>query len=185
MKKNSIQIPLIAGGLILAAALSRLVPHPYNVSPIAAMALFGGSVLSNRKAAIGVPLAALLLSDLCFQWFTQTPGFYGWGQVLDYAAFAAIAMLGMTMRSRKAGWVLGYSLLASVLFFAVSNFGTWLFAAGVAPYTHDVQGLVNTYVLAVPFFGNTVAGDLFYNGLLFGAFGLIRYFVAKHSRVVA
>lgn len=185
MKKNTISMPLIAGGLILAAALSRLVPHPYNMSPIAAMALFGGAVLTNRRAAIGVPLAALLVSDLCFQWFTQTPGFYGWGQVVDYSAFAAIALLGMTMPSRKASWVLGYSLISSILFFAVSNLGTWMFAGGVAPYTHNTQGLVNTYVLAIPFFGNTVAGDLLYNGLLFGAFGLIRHLVAKRSQVVA
>src|SRR6516164_7186766 len=51
-------------GIILAAAAFRLIPHPANVTPIAAMALFGGAYFTSRMTALAVPLAAMALSDL-------------------------------------------------------------------------------------------------------------------------
>lgn len=170
----------------MAAALSRLLPHPYNFSPVAAMALLGGAVFTRKSLAFLLPLGALFLSDLCFQLFTPVPGFYGGGQLINYGAFALIVALGWILIPRlHARNVVIASLAASTLFFLVSNLATWIFAGGTAPYTRDAAGLLNTFVLGIPFFGNTLLGDLFYCGVLFGSYALIRHFVMHRSRATA
>lgn len=177
---------IIAGGLIIAAAFSRLIPHPYNFSPIAGMALLGGAALGRKAWAFILPMGALFLSDLAFQLFTGVPGFYGWGQLVNYGAFALIVVLGMVLLRRiRVQNIILVSLAASTLFFLVSNFGVWLFAAGVPPYTPDAAGLANTYLLGIPFFGNTIAGDLVYTGLLFGAYTALAHLLASKKRVPA
>ena len=148
---------------IAAAAALRLVPHPPNFSPIDAMALFSGAYLARRGAiAFVAPLAALLLSDLVL-------GFYH-GMATVYFAVALIVLLGsLTLRRVSALRVGGAALASSVLFFVVTNFGMWL-SSGIYPRT--LAGLEACYVAAIPFFQNTVAGDLFYAALLFGGFKL-------------
>lgn len=165
---------ILAAGLIVAAAFSRLLPHPYNFSPIAAMALLGGATLGKSARAFLWPLGALFLSDVCFQLFTTVPGFYGWGQLLNYGAFALVVWMGMRwLQKISPTRVVLTSVAASLLFFVLSNLGVWLFAGGVAPYTANLFGLINTFTLGIPFFGNTLLGDLVYSGLLFGAYGLL------------
>lgn len=177
---------IVVSALILAAALSRLLPHPYNFSPITATALLGGAVMGRKIWAFVLPIGALFLSDLCFQLFTNTPGFYGWGQLVNYIAFALIVVLGMVaLRKINVKRVVLTSLAASVFFFIMANFGVWLFAGGIAPYTHNSAGLLNTFVLGIPFFGNTLIGDLFYSGVLFGAYSLLQHFVFSKKQVVA
>ena len=56
--------PLVLAVMILLAALSRLLPHPPNFSPVEAIALFGGAYFASRAWALLVPLAAMLVSDL-------------------------------------------------------------------------------------------------------------------------
>jgi len=145
---------------ILVAAVLRLVPHPPNFTPIGAMALFSGAYLGRRAIAFAAPLGALLLSDLVL-------GFYH-GQATVYFSVALIAMIGMLALSRVSPLRVGTAaILSSVLFFAITNFGMWLFS-GV--YPHTLAGLEACYVAAIPFFQNTIAGDLFYATLLFGGF---------------
>lgn len=157
----------VLAAIVLAAAASRLLPHPPNFTPIAAMALFGGAYFSHRAAAFGAPLAAMLLSDLFI-------GFHG-GMPFVYAAILLISAMGLVIRSRlNPVWIGGAAVSASLLFFVVTNFGVWL-AGGLYPATG--AGLVAAYVAAIPFFGNTLAGDLMYTALLFGGFTLaVRWF---------
>ncbi len=177
---------ILAGILILAAAFSRLLPHPYNFSPVAGMALFGGAVLQNKKLAFLIPLGALFLSDLCFSLFTNIPGFYGSSQLINYAAFACIVLLGSLMIKKiQMKNVVFASLGASTLFFLLSNFGTWATAGGTPPYTADASGLLSTYMLGIPFFGNTLIGDLVYSSLLFGAYYLIRHYIISRKKALA
>ena len=177
---------IVIAGLVLAAALSRLVPHPFNFSPVAGMALFAGATMGKKSWAFIVPLGALFLSDLCFQLFTSVPGFYGWSQLVNYGAFALIVGVGIVaLRKISVRNVLLSSLGASILFFLVSNFGVWLVAGGVAPYTHDGAGLLNTYLLGIPFFGNTILGDMVTSGVLFGAYYLIQQLAGVRSRQTA
>ncbi|MBI4423236.1 MAG: hypothetical protein HY554_05895 [Elusimicrobia bacterium] len=151
--KNTTQITL---GIIALGALSRLLPHPDNVTPLAAMALLGGASLAPRQALLA-PLAALALSDL----------FLGFHSVIPfvYASFLATAAIGARLREDRAAWRLtGASLASSVLFFIVTNFGTWL-VAGL--YARDFAGLAACFTAAIPFFRNAVLGDLFFTLTLF------------------
>jgi hypothetical protein len=154
---------------ILAAAALRLVPHPPNFSPIAAMALFSGAYVGRRALAFAAPLAALLLSDAIL-------GFYP-GMQFQYLAMALVVLLGWVTLSRISIIRIGAAALASsVLFFVISNFGTWL-VSGMYPMT--TAGLAACYAAAIPFFQNTVAGDLFFTALLFGGFALAEQLVPR------
>ena len=154
-------------GAILAAAALRLVPHPANFSPIDAMALFSGAYLGRRALAFVAPLGALLLSDLVL-------GFYH-GQATVYFSVALIVLVGtVALRRRSALRIGAAAVVSSILFFAITNFGMWLFS-GIYPRT--VTGLEACFVAAIPFFQNTIAGDLFFATLLFGGFRAIELLV--------
>ncbi|MDQ3617732.1 MAG: hypothetical protein M3374_03290 [Pseudomonadota bacterium] len=168
--------PLLLAGLIAAAALSRLLPHPPNFSPVAAIALFAGAYFASRRWAFIVPLAALVVSDLAL---AATHGglyaswFGGTGIWLVYGCIALITAMGLGLRGRVGGArVLGYSLAGSVLFFLVTNFGAWL---GNPMYPQNPAGLAAAYTAGVPFFQWTVLGTLFYSAVLFGGFALLRH----------
>nr|MBA2770844.1 hypothetical protein [Sphingomonas sp.] len=140
----------------------RLVPHPPNFSPIAAMALFSGAYLPRRALAFAAPLAALLLSDLLL-------GFYP-GMAFIYVSVALTVVIGWTIsRRRSALRIAGAAVAGSVLFYVLTNFGTWV---TTDMYPKTIEGLAACYVAAIPFFQNTVAGDLFFSALLFGGFAL-------------
>jgi hypothetical protein len=154
---------------IAAAAALRLVPHPPNFSPIDAMALFSGAFVGRRALAFAAPLGALLLSDLLI-------GFYP-GMLFQYAAVAMIVLLGMLALVRVSVPRLALAALASsILFFIVSNLGVW---AVSGMYGHTLAGLAACYVAAIPFFQDTVAGDLFYAALLFSGFALAEHLVPR------
>jgi hypothetical protein len=169
--------PLVLVGMIAIAALSRVLPHPPNFSPVEAVALFGGAYFASRRWAFIVPLAGMFLSDLLLaaingglyaSWFANG------GIWLVYLCVALTTAMGMGLRGRVSGGrVLGYSLAGSVLFFMVTNFGSWMFQP-VPTYPMTAAGLGAAYVAGIPFFQWTVLGTLFYAALLFGSFALLR-----------
>ncbi|MGQ0550658.1 MAG: DUF6580 family putative transport protein [Armatimonadota bacterium] len=155
-------------GVILAAAASRVIPHPPNVTPIAAMALFGGAQFADRRLAFLVPLSAMFLSDLVIGLHQLLP--------IIYACFALIVCLGFWVRPRKSVFrIAGATLAGSVLFFIVTNFGVWAMGS---LYPKTLEGLVASYVAAIPFFRNTLLGDALYSAALFGGFALVESVVA-------
>ncbi len=155
-------------GVILVAAASRLIPHPPNVTPIAAMALFGGAQFADRRLAFLVPLSAMFLSDLVIGLHRLLP--------VVYACFALIVGLGFWVRPRKSfGRIAGATLAGSVLFFAVTNFGVWAMGS---LYPKTLDGLVAAYIAAIPFFRNTLLGDALFAAVLFGGFTLLEVTVA-------
>jgi hypothetical protein len=154
--------PLI---FIIAAAFLRLVPHAPNFAPIGAMALFAGSYL-DRKTAFILPLSAMVLSDLFIGFDSLS------SRVTVYGSFVLITLLGVWLKHhRSAKNVILASFCASALFFIVTNFGVWL--TGTL-YSKDLNGLVACYSAAIPFFRNTLAGDLFYSGIFFGGYELLK-----------
>ena len=159
--------------LILAAAILRLLPHAPNFAPITAIALFGGTYLRNKKLAIIIPLAAMLVSDIFI-------GFYDFKIWLSvYLSFAISGLLGLWLRKRKdTGNVMGATLAASIQFFTITNFAVWAFGT---MYPHTAEGLLASYVNALPFFRNTLYGDFFYVGVMFGLYELVRVLTAKYS----
>lgn len=155
----------VLAGMILAAAASRLIPHPPNFTPIAAMALFGGACFSDKRAAFLVPLAGLLASDLVIGFHKLMPMVYG--------CFVLIVCLGFWLRRHRSVWrVAGVCAASAVLFFVLTNFAVWAFGA---LYPKTAAGLLECYVAAIPFFRNMLLGDLFYAGVLFGGFALAEH----------
>jgi hypothetical protein len=153
---------LIVGGMILAAAASRLLPHPPNFSPIPAMALLGGACFVQKRWAFLLPMAALFLSDILLGFHRLMP--------LVYGSFALIVCLGFWLRTRRTAVPIACAALAaSVLFFVITNFGVWAYGT---MYPQTMDGLVACYLAAVPFFGNTLLGDAAYTVVLFGGLGL-------------
>jgi len=161
--------------LVLLAAASRLVPHPDNVTPTAAIALFAAATFHRRLAAALVPLLALLLSDGLLQLTYRAGwqpnwGFYR-GQWVVYACTLATVGLGFLLRSRRTvATVAATTLASSVLFYLATNFGFFYGTSSLYPQTP--AGLLTCYVAAIPFFRNSLLGDFGYVTLLFGALAL-------------
>lgn len=167
---------LVVLAIILAAAASRLIPHPPNLTSVTAVALFGGAYLADKRLAFLVPLSALFISDLVL-------GFYSHMEIV-YLSFALIVCIGLWLQAHmKPAYILGAALASSVLFFVTTNFGVWAFEP---LYPKTVEGLIACYTAAIPFFQNTLQGDLFYTVLLFGGFALLeRGFPALRDAPVA
>jgi hypothetical protein len=166
---------LAVAAVILAAAMSRLLPHPPNVTPIAAMALFGGAYGASLLPALLLPLAAMAVSDVAMTLTGHIDG--GWHGTLPFVYFgmAASAGIGRLVRRRMTALsVAAGAVAASLLFFVVTNFGTWA-AGGIYPLT--AEGLSACFLAALPFLRLTLLGDLFYSGLLFGGFALGEYWL--------
>jgi hypothetical protein len=156
---------LLAVLLIAFAAVSRFIPHPENFTPIAAMALFGGVYFSRRYAFV-IPLVAMVVSDYFIGFHNTVPYVYG--------SFVLTGLIGIWLKNHKnVSWIVGGSLTSSVLFFVVTNFGVWV----TGGYPQNFGGLVECYVAAIPFFRNTVLGDLLYVGVLFGLYESALHFI--------
>lgn len=153
-KKFGVQVQLLlALGLVLLAVAGRWLPHPPNATPVAAVALLAGALMTRRGWALAVPLAALLLSDALL-------GFYSWGVMLAvYAGLALPAVMGRWV-PRGAGrypMVAGLSFTGAVAFFIVSNLGVFLFTVH---YAKTQAGLLACFAAALPFFKYTLLGDV-------------------------
>jgi hypothetical protein len=150
--------------MIVFAALTRLLPHPPNFAAVSAMALFAGAQIGDRRLSLLVPLAAMFLTDLVLGLHSDMlPVYVCMGAMVFLGA--AIGPQGSPIRIAAA------SLAGSVLFFLVTNFSVW--ATG-SIYPQSLAGLGACYVAALPFFQNTVVGDLFYTAALFGGFEFLR-----------
>ncbi|HZW31761.1 MAG TPA: DUF6580 family putative transport protein [Isosphaeraceae bacterium] len=165
----------VLAGITLTVAAARLIPHPPNATPVAAMALFGGAHFASKRAAIAVPLAAMALSDLVLGLVWYGTAIIG-SMPYVYACFVATSCLGMWVGPRPSPRrIAAAALTSSVLFFLVTNFGVWL-TGKLYPLTWD--GLAACYVTAVPFFRNTLAGDAVGTVVLFGGFRLAERSIA-------
>jgi hypothetical protein len=149
--------------IVMAAAAMRLLPHPPNMTSITALALFGGATFADRRLAFAVPLLAMLVSDFAL-------GLYGHMEV-QYLAVVGVVALGLALRQhRNAGRIAAATLGGSVLFYLVTNFGVWAFEP---MYPKTLAGLAASYVAAIPFFGNSLVGDLGFALVLFGGMRLL------------
>ena len=161
---------------IIFAALTilvRLSPHAPNIVPVGALALWCGAYLPKKWGLIA-PIAVMLVSDAVI-------GFYNPGLMASvYASFVLIAVIGWSMRGKvSAGMVVLYSLAGSVSFYLITNFAVWSLSSW---YAHNLSGLISAYVMGLPFFRNTLAGDLLYNSLFFGAYALVKVLATRIAR---
>ena len=168
---------LIIYGLIALVIISRLVPHPVNFTPMGALGLFAGAYLA-RKSAWLVPLVALIISDLFIGIYHPV------SMLFVYIGFASGTMIGhyFLKERRNALLLVGSSFAISVIFFLLSNFGTWL--SGTL-YPMTLSGLVECFVLALPFFGNTLASTLIYTFVLFMFIEVLNHRLDSNNSITA
>lgn len=149
--------------LILIGVFYRLIPHPPNFAPVAAISLFSGFYF--RRYFIWLPILVMLISDIFI-------GFYDWKlMAVVYFSFILISIIGIALRKYKSVLtLLACSLSGSILFYLLTNFAVWALTGW---YSHNFHGLINCYIMALPFFKNTLAGDIFYASVIFGAYEII------------
>lgn len=136
-------------GFILLTVLVRLIPHPPNFTPIIALALFGSTTFRNKWIGLSLPIIAMSISDLYL-------GFYSIS-IWVYSSFFLISLLGTYWKSIRITNI----FISSLLFFIITNFGVWLMG-----YPKTWEGFLLCYTMAIPFFINSILGDLFFSYLL-------------------
>ena len=155
---------MLVAGVILFAAIMRLVPHYPNFTPVAAIALFGGAHISKKWLSFMIPMAALFISDLFI-------GFHGF-MLPVYISFILVVLLGNLLRNNvKVHTVAGASLAASTLFFLITNFAVWV---STPYYPGGFAGLMASYTAGLPFYYSGLLGDLFYSTVFFGGYYLVQ-----------
>ncbi len=158
---------LLALALIVLAAALRIAPHPWNFTPVGAMALFSGALLKDRRLAFLFPLLILFLGDIFIGFHKLIP--------IVYASFLINVAIGLWLRDRRTISRISLATLAGAIqFFLITNFAVWQFLSG---YPHTASGLVACYAAGIPFFWNTLAGDAVYAALLFGGYALAERFL--------
>lgn len=151
---NKKQIVIIS--FILVAAILRVLPHFPNVTPITAMALFSGVYFTQKKYAFIIPLLAMFLSDLFLGFSTIS--------IFVYLAFILVGYIGVSSRKMNIKTI----LLSSVSFFVITNFGVWLIG-----YPNTLNGFIECYTLALPFFRNSLIGDFVFSGIMYYGFEFV------------
>ena len=162
--KNILPLSLI----VLSAVLSRTLPHPPNFAPITGIALFSGSYLSGFRAFL-LTLGIMFLSDLYIGFHSTI--------IYVYGSFFLIVCLGKFLQKKNSFISLAAtSFSSSLIFFVITNFGVWL-SGGL--YAKDLEGLQQSYIMALPFLKNTLAGDFFYTFLLFYGFQFLTLLINR------
>jgi len=169
MRAQNLKFQLITiSAIIFALAIFRLLPHLPNVSPVAAMALFGGAYFADKRMAFIVPFVALFLSDLVL-------GLHN-SMIFVYAGFALTVAIGFLLKNRMTMTNTIFAMLiSSVLFFLLTNFGAWM-TSGL--YVKSAEGLMQAYVAGIPFFQNSLLGNMVYAAVIFGGYHLLQNNVA-------
>jgi hypothetical protein len=166
-KENLFYRTLLALALIVIAAALRIAPHPWNFTPIGAMALFSGAILKDRRLAFLFPLLALFAGDIFIGFHKLIP--------VVYASFLINVAIGLWLRDRRTVTRISLAtLLGAIQFFLITNFAVWQFLGG---YPHTAGGLMACYIAGIPYFWNTLAGDAVYAVLLFGSFAFAERFL--------
>jgi hypothetical protein len=168
-KKSSAHVfvlrAILAGVMIILAAVVRVMPHPWNFTPIGAMALFSGAMFRDRRGAFLFPLAALFAGDLFVGLHRLIP--------IVYASFLLSVLIGTLLANRRSIFRIGGAVfLGALQFFLVTNFAVWQL---LGTYPHTPAGLASCYIAGLPFIGNTLAGDALYATLFFGIFALAEH----------
>ena len=157
--------------LILVLSFSRLIPHPWNFTPILAVGIFSGFYFKNFILSLFIVILSMFIGDL-FLGFHSTMFF-------TYISLAVAVVIGLFIKHFKFTEILFSGLVSSVCFFIITNFGTWL---TLDMYEKNFSGLLQSYVLAIPFFHNTLISTFLYLIVLKLIFDLA---IKKISKIAA
>ena len=155
--------------------VGRIIPHPYNFTPLIGMTLLSGFLFKNRLLAMIIPLLSFWLSDIFINNYIYSGYYNGFtifqsGMFWTYGSVLAISLIGSKfLSSSKISKVCLASLSGSTIFFIISNLGVWFSSA---MYAKSLAGLIQCYTLALPFYGSSLIGDLIYSSIFFSAYNL-------------
>ena len=154
----------ILAAMVALGACARLLPHPWNFTPMVAIGLYAGAKSTKLRTGMFATLLALLLSDAVM-------GFYR-GMWYVYAATLIPVLIGRFIRRKDAAAMIAAgSVLSGLSFFLTTNFMLW--ATGTL-YPHTPAGLASCFSAGIPFYQNQVLGDVLYTVVLFGGHALIQ-----------
>jgi hypothetical protein len=173
--------------LVLIASLYRVLPgRPYGFAPQIAMALFGGSVIKDKKMSFLLPILSLFISDLIYELLyrnglSSIGGFYD-GQLINYILFAAITIVGFNLKKENVLDIIAGSLVGATAYFLLSNLTVWL-SGGLdinsVPYPKTALGFIDCIAAGLPFYKMSVYATLFFSAVLFGGYYLANKYVLK------
>lgn len=183
---NKIQIQFnVLVSIIFLAAMSRLIPHMQNFSPVCALGLFGAAHFDKKWKALLIPIAATLLSDVFISQFIHSnhPFFYI-GIEWQYISYFLIVLIGFRLFKKvNALTVTGGIVASTLVFYLVTNLGCW---PGNPIYTQDMNGLMTCMIAGLPFVKGTLMSNLVYSVLLFGGYALLqnRFEILRSNQLV-
>ncbi len=143
-------------GFVAIGILSRLLPHPPNFTAMNAMILCLGTMLGTSSLTFMAAIPTLIITDAIFGYHSTIP--------FVYLSYGLIAMMGTSLIGTR---LIPISLLSSLLFFIVTNFGSWM---TTELFPHTLNGLILCYIAALPFLSTQIAGDLIYSAVFFGCY---------------
>ena len=152
-------------GLILFLSLFRLIPHPVNFTPILAAGIFSGFYFRNFFLSSFIVIFAMFIGDLYLGLHST--------MIFIYISLIITVLLGLFIKKFKSKEILLTGLLGSISFFLITNFGAWI---NLQIYEKSFAGLLQSYVLAIPFFQNTLMTTILY---LFIIKLIFNFFVEK------
>ena len=179
--------------LILVASLYRIIPgRPMGFAPQIAMALFGGSIIQDKKFSFLLPLLSMFISDLVFEMLFRNglstiAGFYP-GQAFNYLLFAAITLIGFYVRENKVSSIVVGSFTGTTFYFIVSNFAVWI-GGGLnlmnQPYAKNLAGIESCYAAGIPFYYTSLMATFVFGAVLFGGYYLIKKYSFHQNKAIA
>ena len=170
IKNNKNLEILIVITIILIGVGLRLLPHSPNFIPVGALALFGGFYFS-KKIALILPLSIMVISDIFIGYYEPKLMFFVYGSFILYV------VLGIGLKKHKKWYTISCSaILGAILFFLITNFAVWAFTPW---YAKTLSGIIQCYLMALPFLKNTLLADLFYVMIFFGAYETVKYLLNR------
>jgi hypothetical protein len=173
---------IVAGLLVVFAIATRVIfnyLHVYNFNAVMAAGLFAGAYLGSRRIGLVIPFLALALTDAVI-------GFYDWKlMAVVYGSFAVAVLLGKFYAEDATllRWIVSV-LGGSLMFFVATNFAVWVFGDG-SFYPHTLAGLSQCFTMGLPFYRNTMLGDLTWSTVLFGSYMIVSSKLPKRIAVAA
>jgi hypothetical protein len=179
---------LLVVALMVIGVFSRLIPHMPNFTPFEGVTIFGAVYLMDRKWSIITPIILILVSDFILNntilrsYFPDVTGIVWFAPYMIATILSIIAIVALIKyidAPRTPVMMLGYVLISSIIFFLVTNFGSWV--EGALPYSRDLSGLMQSYIAALPFYRSSLISTLLTTGVLYGAYELIQILTAEKA----
>ncbi len=154
--------------MIITGVLSRLLPHPANMTAVGGIAIFTGAKINTKKALV-VTVTTMFISDLFLGFHSLMWATYG-------SILMAVFIGRWIQKNNSISRIISGTLASSIIFFIITNFAVW---AGTPLYPKTIEGLTTCYVMAIPFFRNSLLGDCLYLSVFFSGYEIFTWMMTK------